>query len=241
MSKSMNPAERNYGIPDKEALAIVKGLQNWRHWLERTQLPIQILTDHKNLEYFARPQILNRQQMQWLELLMHYNYKIHYCPGDKNSAADALSRCAELRPPDREDDKPMSLIPLEKFTELVACEANLTQEDWEGLLDIAVAALATSDLEIVEEVQGLMAEWQDRLEGLDWEDGLGRRNGRIWIPESDDLWTKILGLYHDSPITRHLGTSGMLELVLQSYWRQDLQDWVKHYVQGCHTCRRAKH
>jgi len=29
MSKSMNPAERNYGIPDKEALAIVKGLQNW--------------------------------------------------------------------------------------------------------------------------------------------------------------------------------------------------------------------
>jgi hypothetical protein len=34
MSKSMNPAERNYGIPDKEALAIVKGLQNWRHWLE---------------------------------------------------------------------------------------------------------------------------------------------------------------------------------------------------------------
>jgi hypothetical protein len=34
MSKSMNPAERNYGIPDKEVLAIVKGLQNWRHWLE---------------------------------------------------------------------------------------------------------------------------------------------------------------------------------------------------------------
>ena len=29
LSKSMNPAERNYGIPDKEALAIIKGLQNW--------------------------------------------------------------------------------------------------------------------------------------------------------------------------------------------------------------------
>ena len=29
MSKSMNPAEQNYGIPDKEALVIVKGLQNW--------------------------------------------------------------------------------------------------------------------------------------------------------------------------------------------------------------------
>jgi len=34
MLKSMNPAEWNYGIPDKEALAIMKGLQNWQHWLE---------------------------------------------------------------------------------------------------------------------------------------------------------------------------------------------------------------
>ena len=29
--KSMNPAERNYRISDKEALPIIKGLQHWRH------------------------------------------------------------------------------------------------------------------------------------------------------------------------------------------------------------------
>jgi hypothetical protein len=28
-SKSMTPAERNYGISDKEALAIIKALQHW--------------------------------------------------------------------------------------------------------------------------------------------------------------------------------------------------------------------
>ena len=78
MSKSMDPAKWNYGILDKEALTIVKGLQNWRHWLERTKLPIQILTNHKNLEYFMKPQVLNRWQMHWLELLTHYNYEIHY-------------------------------------------------------------------------------------------------------------------------------------------------------------------
>src|SRR5258706_71378 len=59
-SKSMTPAERNYSIADKETLAIVKSLQHWRHWLEGTKLPIEILTDHKNLEYFTKPQILNR-------------------------------------------------------------------------------------------------------------------------------------------------------------------------------------
>ena len=117
----MNPAKQNYGILDKEALAIVKGLQNWRHWLKPMKLPIQILTNHKNLEYFMKPRVLNRQQMCWLELLTHYNYKIHYQPGDKNCVADALSQHVELRPLDGEDDKPLCLIPETKFTQIAAC------------------------------------------------------------------------------------------------------------------------
>jgi hypothetical protein len=32
----MTPVERNYEISDKEALAIIKALQHWRHWLEGT-------------------------------------------------------------------------------------------------------------------------------------------------------------------------------------------------------------
>jgi len=36
MSKSMQPAERNYDIFDKEALGVVKPLQHWRYWLQGT-------------------------------------------------------------------------------------------------------------------------------------------------------------------------------------------------------------
>ena len=62
-SKSMNPAERNYGISDKEALAVVKALQHWRHWLEGTTILVEIITDHKNLEYFTCPRVLNWRQL----------------------------------------------------------------------------------------------------------------------------------------------------------------------------------
>ena len=62
-SKSMNPAERNYGISDKEALVIVKALQHWRHWLEGTASPVEIITNHKNLKYFTRPCVLNHRQL----------------------------------------------------------------------------------------------------------------------------------------------------------------------------------
>jgi transposase InsO family protein len=241
MSKSMNPAERNYGIPDKEALAIVKGLQNWRHWLERTRLLVQILTDHKNLEYFLRPRILNWHQMHWLEMLTHYNYEIHYCPGDKNCAANALSRRAELHPPDGEDNIPQCLIPEAKFTELAACEAEMTDSDWVDLTDIILAALAFSDEHLLSDARRISRDWEDKPEGLVWDDGLGRKDRRIWIPEDEGLWKKVMRLYHDSLVTGHLGTLGTLELVLRSYWRRNLPNYVKRYVQGCHTCRRAKH
>jgi hypothetical protein len=60
MSKSMTPAEKNYNIGDKEALAIVKPLQHWWHWLEGTKTPIEIITNHKNLVNFSKLQILNQ-------------------------------------------------------------------------------------------------------------------------------------------------------------------------------------
>ena len=110
------------------------------------------------------------------------------------------------------------MIPPEKFMELAACEADLMDSDWEGLLEVFLAALTTSDSEILVEAQKVTAEWQDKPEGLVWEDGLGQKAGWIWIPESDDLWRKVLGLYHNSPITGHLGTLGTLELVSRSYW-----------------------
>jgi hypothetical protein len=62
--------------------------------------------------------------MHWFELLMHYNYEIHYCPGNKNCVADTLAQREELHPspPDGEDEILQCLIPEAEFTELAACE-----------------------------------------------------------------------------------------------------------------------
>jgi len=62
LSKSLKETERNYKIHDKEILAIVRGLEVWRHLLEGAQYKFEIWTDHKNLEYFMKAQKLNRRQ-----------------------------------------------------------------------------------------------------------------------------------------------------------------------------------
>jgi len=40
-------------------LAVVRCLEAWRHFLERTREKFEIWTDHKNLKYFMKVQKLN--------------------------------------------------------------------------------------------------------------------------------------------------------------------------------------
>src|SRR5437016_14250070 len=65
LSKSLSPVERNYEIHDKEMLAIIRSLQEWRHFLEGSEHQVEIWTDHKNLEYFMSAKQLNRRQARW--------------------------------------------------------------------------------------------------------------------------------------------------------------------------------
>ena len=62
LSKLLNKIERNYKIHDKKMLAIIQGLESWRHLLERAQSKFETWTDHENLEYFMKVQKLNRRQ-----------------------------------------------------------------------------------------------------------------------------------------------------------------------------------
>jgi len=62
ISKSLNEAERNYEIHDKEMLAIIRCLEAWRYFLEGAKGRFEIWTDYKNLEYFMKAQKLNRRQ-----------------------------------------------------------------------------------------------------------------------------------------------------------------------------------
>jgi hypothetical protein len=91
-SKSLDETQRNYEIYDKEMMAIIRALEEWRHWLIGTTKPIEIWTDHRNLQYFLSAQKLNRRQARWNLILSEYNFTLHHKPGHQMLKADALSR-----------------------------------------------------------------------------------------------------------------------------------------------------
>jgi hypothetical protein len=90
-SKTMAPAEMNYPIHDKEMLAIVRALGQWRAELSGTSKAIKVLTDHRSLEYFMSSKILNSRQARWAEILADFFFVITYRLGRQNARADALT------------------------------------------------------------------------------------------------------------------------------------------------------
>ena len=97
LSKSLNETERNYEIHDKEMLAIIRGLEAWRHLLEGVQSKFEIWTDHKNLEYFMKAQKLNRRQARWVLYLSRFDFTLKHVVGAKMGKADGLSRRADWK------------------------------------------------------------------------------------------------------------------------------------------------
>jgi len=92
LSRTMQPAERNYKIYNKELLAIVKVLAKWRQYLLDVMEPFEIWMDHKNLKYFREPHKLNKRQAKWYLKLQDYDLILRHIPGKMNTKVDILSR-----------------------------------------------------------------------------------------------------------------------------------------------------
>jgi len=93
-SKTMTKAQCNYDVHDKELLAIVKALKDWRRYVSNTEDRITILTDHQNLVPFLTTKKLVGRQIRWTEILSQYYIKIEYQPGKEGGKLDTLTRRA---------------------------------------------------------------------------------------------------------------------------------------------------
>ena len=78
LSKSLSEVERNYEIHDKEMLAIIRAMEEWRHFLEGSELGFEVWTNHKNLEYFQTAKKLNRRQARWSLFLARFDFVLHH-------------------------------------------------------------------------------------------------------------------------------------------------------------------
>ena len=97
-SYTFTVTELNYNIHDKELLSIFEAFKIWQHYLEGPVYPINIVTKHKNLEYFSITKILTQRQTQWSKYLSQFNLVIRFHPGHLGTKLDTLTRWWDIYP-----------------------------------------------------------------------------------------------------------------------------------------------
>ena len=90
------PAECNYNIYDKELMAIVQAFEERHLELEDSPKQVNVISDHKNLEYFMSFKRLSRRQARWIKFLLCFNFKISYQPGAQCKADTLTKRFQDL-------------------------------------------------------------------------------------------------------------------------------------------------
>ena len=140
----MSQAQRNYDTGDRELLAIIRALEEWRHYIQGSSHTTTIYSDHANLGYFKLPQTLSPRQARWALYVSEFDLKLVHVPGSKNILADALSWRPDFCP-DEPDNKDMVMLPDHLFTNLINVD-----------LQNRIASTKDLDFDAVEAIKGLL-------------------------------------------------------------------------------------
>ena len=111
ISKTFSETERNYEIYDRELLAIIRALEEWRHYIQGSPHTMLILSDHKNLTYYREVRKLNRRQARWSLYLSEFDIKLIHTPGHKMVQSDTLSRRPDFIPNKDTDNENVMMLP----------------------------------------------------------------------------------------------------------------------------------
>jgi hypothetical protein len=188
-SKSLQPAEQNYDIHDKELLAIIRALEAFQHYLEGHPEPFEIWTDHNNLAYFRTKRMLTRRQARWFLFMSQFTFTIIHKPGAYNKA-DALSRRPDLKEGIHSEENENRVLLDDKFFAVRAARP-ITIDPQTNPLRKRIKNAQTYDTEVSHAVESILHNGPRSVtRGLeDWnlEDGLILYRGHIYVPKDDEL------------------------------------------------------
>ncbi len=90
VGRSLNSAERNYGITEKECLALVYSVRKLDCYLRYSSFTA--IVDHSALKWLFSLKEPTGKFARWIALLQAYDFVIEYRPGQVHQNADGVSR-----------------------------------------------------------------------------------------------------------------------------------------------------
>jgi RNase H-like domain found in reverse transcriptase/Integrase zinc binding domain len=236
LSRSLTKEQRNYDTGDRELLAIVWALKEWRHYIQGSGHTTIVLSDHDNLQHFKVPQTIGRWMAWWTLYLSEFNIKLVHIPGKKNIQADSLSRRLDLCPQGTDNEDVIVLLE-HLFVNLINME-----------LQKKIANAKNLDYDAAEAIKELLEQGprEAKKDLMDWEveefkgENVLFHKKKNYVPIDAELHREIVRRYHNHLTARHPGELQTFNAVKEHYWWPGLWVFIKNYVQGCGTCQQFR-
>jgi transposase InsO family protein len=220
-SRKMTPPELNYDIYNKELLGIVAALKEWRAFLQGTEKPFVVKTDHKNLTGFLTTKELNRRQVRWAEMLAEYHFEIQHTKGTDNARADALSRKAELQ----NDEKPSGAM---------------LRKDKDGLIRYNHPKIAATR-EVSQIHESPESDWTQKIQEAQSEDPDSEQyehREATYVPKA--IAEEFVKEFHKGMTQGHNGATGLVSRLQEEYIIQGIWGLARQVTKECPDCQRNK-
>ncbi len=236
-SKSMILAEINYHIYDKKLLIIIQCFKHWWLKLKCIELFIQIFIDHQALKIFMKNKQLSQRQVNYLNILLKFNFQIIFRSGKMNIKVDALTQMslADISESAQQlEDCFQTILTLDRVDVLlVESKANLYQQ----------VCMINQMNELCNEYRQAMNENKlkfhiTKLKNCEIIDSILFRKDLLWV--SENMHTKLLQEVHDQSSISHLDNKRIINLVQRFYYWSDHWATIQWYIWNCHACQRSK-
>ncbi len=217
-SKSMILAEINYHIYDKKLLIIIRCFEHWRLELKCIELLIQMFINHQTLKIFMKNKQLSQRQVNYLNVLLKFNFQIIFRSGRMNTKVDALIRMSLANVSEsaqRLEDYFQTILTFDRVDVLpVESKANLYQ--W-------VCMINQTD-EFCSEYKQAMNENKlkfhiTKLKDCEIIDDVLFRKDLLWVFKN--MHTKLLQKIHDQFLISHFDNKWTIDLIQQFYYWSD--------------------
>ena len=237
------------------------GNQNWN-----IEKPVQVIIDHKNLEYFMSNKFLNRRQARWSEFFSRFDFKIIYRPGSLNNKTDVFTRQSGNIPKKRDnrrqfqwqtvlkkdnlDIQQLTLGPMTNDdsdnSDTVSNLDSIDDEAFPEFLVIINDAIwaAYSKKEKTQKILNALNTNQRTLNFFLSEaklvDGRIYFKNKMFVPNVGQLKFRFIQKFHDDPAASHPGKTKTYEILSRYYYWPGIIDDVKRFVKNSYGCKKNK-
>ena len=251
-SRTLQPAEKNWTVREKEALAIIFACETFKPYVYLTRFVIE--SDHHSLKWLMTAQSPARL-VRWALRLAEFDFEIRYRKGKENANADALSRLPVIGAI-TDSDADESVMCLEDIQELTSMVAD---GDSPYVLDLLLT-LVDRRLKQISSDRMLEAQRNDPslhsvIQECEANNGMSKNrsfeivDGLLYLAKQDgkkllvipwNLIEDVLYLYHNEAMSVHLSRDRLYQLLRNRFYWYGMFADVSRWVNGCIKCSQVK-